>query len=230
MKGRRFLIALIAVLMAMGMIAGTTFTASAANWYERFGDAMKQAQANAPTVTVNDWNGMQKAINDAKIVSTIRLGKDITCPDAGEPIRVDGKTITIDLNGHELRRRVSRVDKKGNVLESSYTSDGHVIELVGSAYVTVTDSSSGGAIYVNDSTLKLYCGTFTGNTAQLQGGGVLVGIKGTFKVHGAPVVRDNTAQGGGGSNIYLRGRQKGRTGRGADQRRAAWRGCSGIRI
>ena len=62
---------------------------------------------------------------------------------------------------------------------------------------------SGGAIYVNDAELKLYGGSITQNTAQLQGGGVLVGKAGALYTHGAPVVQNNTAE-GKGNDIFLR--------------------------
>ena len=69
---------------------------------------------------------------------------------------------------------------------------------------------SGGAIYVNDSTLKLYGGTFTGNSAQLDGGGILVGKDGGINIAESSTcvlkggnVSGNKAEYGGG--VYAHG-------------------------
>ena len=63
MKHRRFLSMLVAMVMVMSMIAGIPFTASAAG----------------NTVTVTDWDGLQKAVKNAAAGQTIQLGGDITC-------------------------------------------------------------------------------------------------------------------------------------------------------
>ena len=90
MKHRRFLSMLVAMVMVMSMFASIPFTASA---------------EGGTTVSVSDWSGMQKAINNAKPYTTIQLSKDITCSqNGGDRIKVEGKTVTLDLNGHALNR------------------------------------------------------------------------------------------------------------------------------
>lgn len=78
----------------------------------------------------------------------------------------------------------------------------------GGTFTNNEASDHGGAIYVNNSTLKLYGGSLTGNSAQQLGGGVLVGSNGKIRVKGKPVVKNNAAEGGDGSDIYLRGGKK----------------------
>ena len=63
----------------------------------------------------------------------------------------------------------------------------------------------GGAIYVigNSTTLNLYGGTITGNTAGMQGGAILkYKDANTVNIQGSPVITNNTAA--NGPNIYLR--------------------------
>ena len=89
MKYRRFLSMLLAMVMVLSMFAGIPFTASAA----------------ASIVTVTDWGGLQKAANSASNGQIIQLGGDITCSkNGGDRIKVEGKTVTLDLNGHALNR------------------------------------------------------------------------------------------------------------------------------
>ena len=70
MKHRRTLSVLLTMVMVLSMFAGIPFTAS----------------AEAATVTVTDWNGLQAAVNKASKGQTIRLGKDIACAkNGGDP-------------------------------------------------------------------------------------------------------------------------------------------------
>ena len=78
----------------------------------------------------------ERAIRNASSGQTIQLSQDITCKkNGGDRIKVEGKTITLDLNGHTLYR--NRTKKDG---------DGHVIEVKSKSVLTITDSKRGGQI------------------------------------------------------------------------------------
>ncbi len=78
----------------------------------------------------------ERAIRNASSGQTIQLSQDITCKqNGGDRIKVEGKTITLDLNGHTLYR--NRTKKDG---------DGHVIEVKSKSVLTITDSKRGGEI------------------------------------------------------------------------------------
>ena len=181
MKNRRFLSALLTMVMVLSMFAGIPFTASA---------------EGGTTVTASDWSELQDAVNKASSGQVIKLGADITCEkNGGDRIKVDGKTITIDLNGHTLNR--NRDKSHG---------DGHVIEVKGKSTLTITDSKGGGVItggyakrgggvnIASDSTCILKGGTIRGNKAEWGGG---VYAHGTFKMEGGAIA-DNNASGSGG--------------------------------
>ena len=87
MKNRRFLSMLLTLVMVLSMFASIPFA----------------AQAAGNTVSVSDWDGLQNAIKKASSGQVIQLGADITCKkNGGDQIKVDKKTVTIDLNGHTL--------------------------------------------------------------------------------------------------------------------------------
>ena len=118
MKNSRFLNMLLCTVMALSMLVMVPFAASAAG----------------NTVKVSDWNGLQKAVNNASNGQTSQLARDITCAkNGGDRIKVEGKTITLDLNGHTLDRNR---DKKH--------TDGHVIKVASKSTLTITDTSDGG--------------------------------------------------------------------------------------
>lgn len=114
-----------------------------------------------------------------------------------------GTPVTIDLAGHTLNRNLSRKQ-----------DDGHVIEVLEGATLTIKDgtatgtspgagkiiggnSKQGGGIYVKSSaTLNLEGGTITGNTAAEQGGGVCV--KGTLDISGGAIIGNTAGKDGGG--------------------------------
>ena len=77
MKNRRFLSALLTMVMVLSMFAGIPFTASA---------------EGGTTVSVSDWSGLQDAVNKASSGQVIKLDADITCKkNGGDRIKVDGK-------------------------------------------------------------------------------------------------------------------------------------------
>ena len=184
MKIRRALSVLIAMVMAIGMFAGMPIPASAAD----------------ETVTVTDWSGLQNAMNRASAGQTIRLGADIACTkNGGDRIKVDGKTVTLDLNGRTLNRNR---DKQND--------DGHVIEVLGKSVLTIADSKGGGVIkggyaergggvnIAKDATLILKGGTIRDNKAKWGGG---IYVHGTLKLQGGTVAKNHANSSGGGIHI-----------------------------
>ena len=56
----------------------------------------------------------ERAIRNASSGQTIQLSQDITCKkNGGDRIKVEGKTITLDLNGHTLYRNRTKKDEEG---------------------------------------------------------------------------------------------------------------------
>lgn len=139
-----------------------------------FGDANPAAEARAEG-EIADWNALKSAVKNAKNGDTITLGADVTSGGGGDDrIKIDGKEITIDLNGHSINR---------NRTKSS--SNGHAIEVQGKSTVTITNSSGddavitggyaehGGAINVHEgSTLTVENVKFTNNNASVDGGAI----------------------------------------------------------
>ena len=182
MKHRRFLSVLLTMVMMMSMFASIPFAALA---------------EAASIVIVTDWDGLQDAVKKAAAGQTIQLGGDITCKkNGGDRIKVDGKTITIDLYGHTLDRNRTKSD-----------SDGHVIEIVGKSSVTIKDSVGGGVIrggYAkrggginvgDDATCVIEGGTITGNKATYGGG---IYVHGTLTMNGGTVTKNEGTDEAGG--------------------------------
>lgn len=85
-----------------------------------------------------------------------------------------------------------------------YVKSGGVVNMYGG---TIRNnhaySGNGGAIYVEaGGTLNLFGGEISGNTASGNGGGIYVEAGGMVNVKGAPIVKDNTAN-GKPSNLYI---------------------------
>ncbi|MBQ6372905.1 MAG: hypothetical protein IJJ45_00270, partial [Clostridia bacterium] len=186
MKHRRFLSVLLTTVMVLSMLSGIPFPATAAE----------------AAVTVTDWSGLQSAVDKATSGQIIRLGADIACTkNGGDRIKVDGKTVTLDLNGHTLDRNRDKQD-----------DDGHVIEVLGRSVLTIIDSSDtgkggkgvikggyaergGGVNIAKDATLILKGGTIQGNKAKWGGG---IYVHGTLKLQGGVIAKNHANNSGGG--------------------------------
>ena len=110
------------------------------------------------------WASLQAAINDAPNGAVITLENDVTAGSRDTMLIVEGKSITLDLNGHTLNRNRTTAD-----------ADGHVIIVRSGAALTLIDSSgddsgvitggyanNGGGIN-NKGMLTIEGGTITGN-------------------------------------------------------------------
>ena len=117
----------------------------------------------------------------------------------GGAIVVD-KDGTLNLYSGEISGNHVTKGKGGAI----YIKSGGVVNMYGG---TIRNnhaySGNGGAIYVEaGGTLNLFGGEISGNTASGNGGGIYVEAGGRVNVKGAPIVKDNTAN-GKPSNLYI---------------------------
>ena len=150
--------------------------------------------------SVSSWNELQTAINNAAYATVFKLTQTLNADGASAMRIPDGKDITIDLNGYDLNRGLT---KEG--------SAGHVIQMKGSSKLTVRDTSStkdgkitggwsehGGGINVEeDGTLRLESGYISGNHAKY-GGGVFLADDAEFTMTGGSITENIASQDGGG--------------------------------
>ena len=122
------------------------------------------------------------------VQSWVKLGTDITLTNGR--LDIDGKTVTLDLNGHTLKRPMTAAD-----------ADGQVIAVMNGGKLTITDSSGdnsgtitggwsyqGSGIYVYEGcSLTINGGTITGNRSdQIAEGGF--GYGGGVENHGTMTI------------------------------------------
>ena len=181
MKNRRFLSMLLTLVMVLSMFASIPFA----------------AQAAGNTVSVSDWDGLQNAIKKASSGQVIQLGADITCKkNGGDQIKVDKKTVTIDLNGHTLDRNRDKQDDDGHVIEVKNNSTLTIIDSVGGGKITGGYAKRGGGVNVSsNSTLIIESGTITGNQAKWGGG---IYVHGTLTMNGGVVTKNTVTDEAGG--------------------------------
>ena len=137
---------------------------------------------------------------------TITLTADITLTDRLS-IPENSQSVTIDLNGHTLRR---------NLAANDYAAYHMVIHVLDNGMLTVNDGSGtnagritggrawgGGGIYCEQgSTLTFNGGTVTGNTVTNSGGsgiggGIFVHVNATATINGGVIIGNSAVQGGG---------------------------------
>ena len=152
------------------------------------------------TVVQGMW--AQTGVNTEEALTTavanggsVQLTGDITLSSRLEIAK--GKTVSIDLNGHTLKRTMEAAADDGNVI---YVSEG--------ATLTISDggdggqisggwAKEGGAIY-NAGTLNIQGGDITQNKASSQGGGIW--SKGTLTLSGGTVSHNEAPSTGGIDN------------------------------
>ena len=156
---------------------------------------------------VSEWAALKEALGDVSI-SGIKLSDDIEADDSVDSdsrLKVKGsdevRNVTIDLNGHTINRNLS-----------SHKRNGHVIEVLAGANLTITNTGTdkigmitggyagnGGGIYVNkNAKLILLKGTIEKNNARDDGGGIYVENGGTLIFDGGSVCGNNAGEDGGG--------------------------------
>ncbi len=167
-------------------------------FFAKPGYSIVQGWKGDAEIVKSEWPQLQKKIRDTEDGGTLKLDRDWKAIDSDDQLKVpEGKTVTIDLNGHTIDRNRGSSDK-----------DGHVIEVMDGATLIVTDSSAGkdgkitggyaengGGINVQpNATCTIEAGRVTGNQAD-NGGGVYV--HGTLNVTGGSI-DSNKAENGGG--------------------------------
>ena len=153
------------------------------------------------TVTTAD-----QLLNAVQTSQTVTLGADITTPSEGGRLDINsGKVVTLDLNGHTLKRLITSAGDGGQVIfvgkgglltinDSSDDNDGQITG--GWAY-------QGAGIYVQaGGTLTINGGTITGNRADTKDGGYGYGgaieNHGTLSITGGVITGNTAGQFGGG--------------------------------
>jgi len=147
--------------------------------------------------TVSSKEALTAAIADG---AHIRLTADITLSSHLKIGQNSTQNVTIDLNGHTLKRNLS-----------SASSDGHVIEVYRAGILTITDGATGGTImggYANNGggicnygTLNFQGGTIseckTAYSDGCMGGGIKNNSAGTVTMSGGTIERCESGDCGG---------------------------------
>ena len=143
------------------------------------------ALADSDTMSFDD---LQTLINNAENGGTVTLEKDVNwknsipgkeAGDSGPLVIPEGKTVTLDLNGHTIDRRL-----KG---WNNGVKNANVITVSGN--LTLTDGSADGT------------GKLTGGNTTKEGGGVFIDQNATFTMEGGSITDCITNSQGGGVNV-----------------------------
>ena len=143
-------------------------------------------------------------LNAVQNSQTVKLGKDITTASQGGRLDINnGVTVTLDLNGHTLKRQMTAADDGGQVI---YIADGGKLTITDSGTggkITGGWARQGGGIYVEaGGELTISGGTITGNHADTKDGGYGFGgaveNHGTLTITGGVITGNTAGQFGGG--------------------------------
>lgn len=172
-----------------------------------------------PTV-VTTWAELKTAMSND---GAVKLGADIIYDESkGDiaPLVVpESKTVTLDLNGKVIDRKLTEAAMNGNVItvngnltvkdsnaaakHENYSAlpDGGVIT---GGYNDYNSPTSGGGVFVNGGAFVLESGTIAGNQTGGSGGGVYVkGNTGSYTMKGGTISGNNATSSGGG--VYMAG-------------------------
>ena len=144
-------------------------------------------------------------LNAVQNSQTVKLGKNITTASQGGRLDINnGVTVTLDLNGHTLKRQMTAADDGGQVI---YIADGGKLTITDSGTggkITGGWARQGGGIYVEaGGELTISGGTITGNRSDKREGtdyGYGGGIEnhGTLTITGGVITGNTAGQFGGG--------------------------------
>ena len=114
-----------------------------------------------------------------------------------------GKNLTLCLNGKTLSatKSITSYDQIRVTGGASLTIDD--CTKAGTAKGTVVSSGTGGIAYVQNGSITIRNGKFTGGTAKTGGGAIVVGDKGVLNIEGGEI-SGNTVTGGSGGAIYIK--------------------------
>jgi len=153
----------------------------------------------------SSWSDLEKQFKNAADGSTITITQNYTAKDGDGPLTVDGKNITVNLNGFILNRHLDDDEDRG-----------HVFRVVNNATLTINDSTNNGIItggYANNggainidgnSTVNINGGIIKGNNASEDGGAIYVN-KGTLNISGGTIELNEATN---GAAIFLDGGDK----------------------
>ena len=113
------------------------------------------------------------------------------------------KNLTLCLNGKTLSatKSITSYDQIRVTGGASLTIDD--CTETGTAKGTVVSSGTGGIAYVQNGSITIRNGKFTGGTAKTGGGAIVVGDKGVLNIEGGEI-SGNTVTGGSGGAIYIK--------------------------
>ena len=113
------------------------------------------------------------------------------------------KNLTLCLNGKTLSatKSITSYDQIRVTGGASLTIDD--CTKAGTAKGTVVSSGTGGIAYVQNGSITIRNGKFTGGTAKTGGGAIVVGDKGVLNIEGGEI-SGNTVTGGSGGAIYIK--------------------------
>ena len=140
-------------------------------------------------IIVMPWTSLQNRINDASDGDTIVLDRDYTATNGEKMLVVEGKSITLDLNGHTLNRNLVAADADGHaILVRSDASLDLINNSDGEAVITGGFANNGGAVN-NKGTLWVKKVTFRDNHASYTNG-ENIGRGGAIYNEGSLTMRD----------------------------------------
>lgn len=141
------------------------------------------------------WDGL---IERFAAGGAIELDKDYTAASGELCLTVpDGKTVTLNLNGHTISRGLSTATDDGCVIKNIGT-----LTVNGTGIITGGKSSNGGGGIHNTGTLTVNGGSIRGNTTTTQGGGIY--NAGILTIGGGTIENNSNTTGDGGG-IYNSG-------------------------
>lgn len=144
---------------------------------------------------VSDWSSLHDLITSDFVGDTLTLDQDYTAQYGNTALEIsEGKTLTLDLNGHTLDRNLNRATSGGNAITNrgTLTITDSSEDKTGTITGAYNDGSGGGIL--NYGELTVNGGSITGNYAENGGGGIF--NKGTATVNGGSIT-GNTASGSG---------------------------------
>jgi len=150
--------------------------------------APETGEQPAGDTDIMSFDDLQTLINNAEDGGTVILEKDVNwkngtygleAGDSGPLVIPEGKTVTLDLNGHTIDRRL-----KG---WNNGVKNANVITVSGN--LTLTDGSADGT------------GKLTGGNTTKEGGGVFIDQNATFTMEGGSITDCITNSQGGGVNV-----------------------------
>lgn len=159
-----------------------------------------QAQAGAEAVT---WENLQALIDATPDGGTVKLERDYTAGDDDVALRIAGRSMTINLNGHTLDRNLNEAEESGSVIRVEADASLTIEDSKGGGEITRGfNNGSGGGIYC-EGILTLKGGTICGNRATAWGGGIYLPDKtgATLHLDGGAIMGNVCASNGGGVHV-----------------------------